>query len=118
MKDIKLNKNEPHDILVQDYDLSLVDSSSQIRQKITVKLRFILGEWFLNTIVGIPYYEQIWIKNPDLNKVSTVMKNEILNVNGVQSLTLFNMEYNTNRTIRVKFRVNTQLGEIEGEENI
>ena len=48
--------------LGKDGDIIL---SNSVRQKIRIKLLWFLGEWRWNKDYGLPYFEELLIKNPD-----------------------------------------------------
>jgi hypothetical protein len=75
-----------------------------IIQTVRCELRFILGEWFLDTTKGVP-----WIRNAntgvlpilgrfpaDLSYAEVTIKAAILRVDGVLSLTSFALDFNHN----------------------
>lgn len=47
----------------------LVDPSALLAQRIQCRLQTFKGECFLDRSVGVPYYEEILKKNPDLGRV-------------------------------------------------
>ena len=63
MKDIALD-TATGDLLLENFDLQLVEGRDQIAQNLMIRLRFILGEWFLDITAGIPYYDDFFIKAP------------------------------------------------------
>lgn len=56
------------------------------------RLSFFLGEWFLNTLEGVPYYEHILgVKNPNLGLIKAIFRGVIKTTPGyagVESLDL------------------------------
>lgn len=48
--------------LGKDGDIVL---SNSVRQKIRIKLLWFLGEWRWNKDYGLPYFDELLIKNPD-----------------------------------------------------
>ncbi len=66
--------------------LQIVEGPDEITQKLFTRLQFFLGEWFLDKRQGIPYYEKILIKNPDLVIVQAIFREAILETPGVTSL--------------------------------
>lgn len=66
--------------------LQIVEGTDEIAQKLFTRLQFFLGEWFLDRRQGIPYYEKILIKNPDLIIIQSIFREAILETPGVTSL--------------------------------
>lgn len=62
---------------------SIVTGATEKAQKITNRLRFFEGEWFLDTRLGVPYYRVVLIKNPDLEIVKRLLRRAILSVPGI-----------------------------------
>lgn len=94
-----------------NFDLPLITGIDQIAQNLNIRLRFFLGEWYLNTLVGIPYYQYFFIKNPNQQQVETFLKDEIVNTPGVTEITQFTSNYESStRKFFVLFTANTQSG--------
>jgi hypothetical protein len=69
------------------YDsLTFFTGADAVAQHLKIRLRLIRGEWFLDTRVGIPYYSQIWVKNPNLGAVHTTFRRAIITTPGVERL--------------------------------
>ena len=83
--DIQLDSNG--DIAI-DKDITLIDGSQRVAQQIQITLRFWLGEWFLNTTLGVPYVERILIKNPNMNHVRQIIMEQVQSVPHVKSCTI------------------------------
>jgi hypothetical protein len=66
--------------------LELVEGTDAITQHIKIRLRFVLGEWFLDTRIGLPYYQTILVKNPRLVIVQALFARTIRETPGVESL--------------------------------
>ncbi len=65
----------------------LVSGAVQKAQKIANTLGLVAGEWFLDTRVGIPYFENILgIKNPPLSLIRQIFTRGILTVEGIESV--------------------------------
>jgi hypothetical protein len=105
MSDIKLNV-EGNDIDLSSIGLELVDGTDAIAQHLLIRLRFVQGEYFLDTRRGIPYFEDILIKNPDLLAIRAIFREAIRETPGVISITRFDMFVNTaTRRLRTDFTV-------------
>lgn len=112
MKDIALDPTTG-DLLLENFDLQLVEGKDQIAQNLAIRLRFILGEWFLDTTAGVPYYDDFFIKAPNQIRIESVLKEEILDTPGVDQILSFTSTFNAQRRIySVTFSVSTIRGEI------
>ena len=99
-----------------NFDLPLIDGIDQIAQSLNIRLRFFLGEWYLNTLVGVPYFQYFFIKNPNQIQVETFLKDTIINTPGVTDLTQFSSAYQANtREYSVNFTASTQSGDVQIE---
>lgn len=111
MIDIALNPIT-NDLVLEEFDFDLVDEVSQIAQNLSIRLRFFLGEWYLDITQGLPYYEVFFIKAPNQIQVESVLKSEIVNTRGILELTSFTTNFNQrNRIFSVKFTARSIFGE-------
>lgn len=112
---LDLNPISPNlnDLLIVDGDLVIISSTQEILQHILQRLRFYLGEWFLDNTQGVPYYQQILVKNPDLGNIDAVLQNAITQTPGVDLLQTFssNLENGT-RQLFVSFSCLTTSGTV------
>lgn len=88
--DIKLTTG---DIDVTTGDLVLLTGTDAMTQHITIRLQFFLGEWFLDVRVGIPYYEQILVKNPSTQVILSLFREAILETPGVEEVNDLALDY-------------------------
>ena len=105
------------DLIFEDFNFRLVGGLDQIAQNLAIRLRFIQGEWFLNILAGVPYYQYFFIKNPNQIQVETFLKNEIANTRGVTNITSFSSNFDgKNRKFSVDFACKTIEGNLEMEQ--
>lgn len=64
----------------ENYDIVLNNSVSQ---KIRIRLLWFLGEWRWDDEMGLPYFEELFIKEPDLQYFEELITEEIFNVDEV-----------------------------------
>jgi hypothetical protein len=84
--------------------LSLVEDADAIAQSLLIRLRFFQGEYFLDTRLGIPYFEKILIKNPNLVVVRQLYRETILETPGVLEITRFDLIFTTStRMLKLDF---------------
>jgi hypothetical protein len=102
-----------NDLVFKDFDFDLVDDTKQIMQNLAIRLRFVLGEWYLDITQGIPYFEFFFIKAPNLIQIESILKEEIVNTRGIVELISFESDYEARRRI---FSVKFSARSISGEE--
>lgn len=74
-------------------DIALFNGSYRIdsgpeytRTRLAARLKFFKGEYFLDTRKGVPYYDHVFVKNPNIDVVRTMFRRVILGTPGVLSL--------------------------------
>lgn len=101
---IDVSLDSEGDLLIDDYDLVLIDELDQTIQNATIRLRFFLGEWYLDTSAGVSYYEDFFIKAPNQIRIENVIKQEILDTDGILEITEFSSEFGaSSRSFSVQF---------------
>jgi hypothetical protein len=120
--DISLDLNAAsashRDLLLVSGDLVLTSDANPsgthpILQSILQRLRMFRGEWFLNTSLGMPYYQQILIKRPNRAVVDLAIQSTILATPGVARLTNYSATFiQANRIASIAFRASTRAGTI------
>lgn len=110
MKDIQLDQVS-HDIETTENDLVLIDELEAIKQNLKIRLWFFFSEWFLDTSLGLRYFEDILVKGPNLPKVESLIKATILQTENVNQLLSFGLTYSaTGRMTNIEFMVDTAFG--------
>lgn len=97
-------------------DLVLTRDLDAIRQAVNVHLLLFRGEWFLDTSAGVPWFDRILVKSPNLKAIEAVFRSEIESVSGVTRVTAIDLTFDrSSRRLRVNWSASTDLGEIAGE---
>lgn len=107
--DILLDNN--HDIDLSTNELQLTSGIDAIAQDLEIALSFFLGEWFLDTRLGVPYFQKIIGQKPRLNVIREIYRKACLQVNGVKSI--FDLTLDFDRPTRKLF-VSLRAGTIDG----
>lgn len=118
MKDMALSENG--DIFIDDSgNAIIVDSLDEVKQRLHTRLLRFLGEWYLNTTLGVPYIQDILIKNPSQSTVINNIKKIILETQEVTAITSFEMRLATDsnnnivqRSVIIDFDALTDQGNI------
>ena len=115
--DIAVDVNISDIVLTDDGDIMLIDNAERVAQQIVISLRFWLGEWFLDTSLGVPYLEYVLVKNPNINHVRQVIAEAIMQVTGVSKVARLDFDYDApNRALSVIYEVETDKGLITRKE--
>jgi len=100
-----------YDVDIDNYDFQLVSGIDEVVQQVKIRLLFFKGEWFLNTAQGLPFYDDILVKNPNIPNIDNIIKAEIVNTPNVNELLSYESEYNnTNRSLSISFEIDTIYG--------
>lgn len=114
-RDILLDR-QTHDIVIDGYDLVIVRGVDLIRQRLKQRLLTVLGEWFLDVDIGLPWFDEIIGKGAEQQQISALLIQQIANTPGVDRIVEFNLDIDRRRrTMRVDFRVLAEGTEIAEE---
>ncbi len=91
MSDLEINSDS--DLNIIEGDLVLCDFTTEIPQLLKRRLRFFLKEWFLDESLGVPYFEEVLVKNPSPVAVDGILKRAIIETPGVIDLIRFDLDY-------------------------
>lgn len=69
--------------------IAFVTGAAAIMQRVTIRLRTFLGEWFLDQRIGTPWRERIFIKGIDSRDVKQILSQVIESTPGVKAVTNF-----------------------------
>lgn len=96
------------------YSIWPIEGADKIAQEIKMNLLTFLGEWFLDETWGVPYLEDILIKNPRMSLVEAILREHIESVPDVEGITSFGLNWDrARRTLNINFACNTLLGPVK-----
>lgn len=88
---------------------NLVSDIDALAQKVRIKLKTFLGEWPLDSTVGIPYFEQVLVRNQNSTAVEGLLISQIESTPGVNEVTEFNLTFNkATRRSNISFTATTE----------
>lgn len=106
-----------HDLIIQDGDIILIDNAERVAQQIKIRLKSFLAEWFLDTTYGVPYWEDILIKNPSISHIRNIIRSHIIGVDDVKSVVWLTLDWDRQtRTLTVAFEADTTYGLVTSRE--
>ncbi len=99
MTDIRISaSNADSDNLYNDIEIingivSLTSNTvEEVRQKVLIRLSTFRGEWFLDSTVGLPYFQQMLARGATQNLIDGIIRTTISETDGVESLISFTSE--------------------------
>jgi len=96
------------DLALENGNFVMLDGADFVRQTIQARFRFFLGEWFLDTREGVPYYRDILIKSPDPSVVRSIFSQVLSDTPGVLAVPRFELIFDAKaRTISFSFVAQT-----------
>jgi len=118
VSDLKL-VDSTWDLEITNADLVIIEQRDALRQFLKQRLQAFYGEWFLDSSRGLPYFQEILVKNPSFEAVDSLFKREILETAGITELEEFNLDYdNITRSLSLDFRAKSTSGTIDFNEVI
>lgn len=83
------------------------DRSAGAAQKLTNRFLLFLGEWFLDTTIGLPYFQAIAVKNPDKRVLKQLFQQVILSVPAIKKILDLQVSISPRRVGSVFLRAQT-----------
>jgi hypothetical protein len=113
MSDIALNYvGQTGDLDLTGHRVSLITGEAAIEQQVRIRLRFLTGSWYLDEAQGLPYLEDILIKNPDLLLVQSIFREAIESTPQISAVTNINVDLGEARKLTVTFTATMDTGAV------
>ena len=112
--DIKFDAT--HDMTLNGSDISFAENANILTQRITIRLQFLLEEWFLNNTSGLPYTQFIFEHGSTIEDIYEIFRKEINETDGVKNITELELVSDASeKNLQVTFSVNdnTSSGSVE-----
>lgn len=118
MLDLALDAKK-HDLIIADGDFIVIDNAERVAQQIKIQLLTWLGEWFLDTTHGVPYLDYILVKNPNLELIASIFREQIMKVDDVNYVNSLEIDYDAQtRTMTVDYEASTSYGIVSRKEKL
>ncbi len=99
--------------------ITFVSDRAAIAQAVSIHLQSFKGEWFLDVLNGLPYFDQILVKSPNMTAIEQTLRREIESVPGIKSVKTITLTRDrVNRTLSVVWIADSDLGELNGAETL
>lgn len=96
-----------HDLVFVNGQATVTQTQSEIvTQRLKIILYTFLGEWFLDTSIGVPYFQQVFGKVRSKSAIDVIFQNIISNDEGVVEIREFSSDLSTgDRGYTMTFKV-------------
>lgn len=95
-----------NDLVFINGECPVTESITQtLAQLLKVKLLTFMGEWFLDTTYGIPYFQSIFGKNRSPSQINSIIQQKILEEPLVKQITEYTSEQTSDRHYNIIFKV-------------
>ena len=114
--DLALEKST-HDLVISAGDATLVEGGNWVQQSIKQNLLTMLGEWFLDRTIGLPWFDELLAKGTEPNRIRQLLIREIVGTKGVERLSRLTLDVDAStRRATVDFEAMAQGQVITGTE--
>lgn len=94
------------DIAFVNNNAVLIQGADEVTQVVKGRLKTFLGEWYLDTSIGLPFYQLIFVKGASPQRIALFIKKEIRESPGVISLDEYSQDYDgKTRGFNVKTKI-------------
>jgi len=108
---------QKHDLIFKAGDFLAIDNAERVAQQIKIQLLTFLGEWFLDTTHGVPYLEYVLVKNPNIELIRQIFREQILSVDDVKSVESIDVDYDAQtRVMKLEYEATTEYGLVTRKE--
>lgn len=82
------------------------DTVSRIKQAIRCRLQTVQGEWYQNPDIGVPFFDEVAVKNPNLVTLKHLFTSVISGVDGVKTVDSIDLSFSQGtRVLYITFAV-------------
>lgn len=97
-------------LLTKEGDLSVnpttgISITDSVAQAIIVRLKWFFNEWRFAPQYGVPYFDEILVKNPSSLRVRQIIRDEILSVEEVEQVNDLEIIVGLDRKAKIIFSV-------------
>lgn len=86
------------DLALEAGQVVIIEGVQAVAQAVRMRLQFILGEWYLNQELGIDYFGEVLVAQPNMGRIRELFRREILATRGVARIISLGLSFD--RTAR------------------
>lgn len=104
------------DLVIENNTFSIIEGITEIKQRLTQRLRTFYGEFDQDQTIGVKYFQEILKKNGSVVLRDRLLKNEITNTPGIVGIEKYSFEIDKQTRAGVlNFRAQTIEGNLTAE---
>ena len=103
--DLMLNLSTGDAVFTNGETTVVSETGANVAQRLYIMLRTFMGEWYLNTDHGVPYFQSILGKKVSVQAIDLIFQQKILAEEGVQEILEFSSNLSTSRVYSMSFKV-------------
>lgn len=108
--DLKIDINGTGDLIFDNGNIPLTtEEADVVGQRVAIRLRTIMGEWFLDENYGTPWLQVIGTKKT-ASQIDPIIQREVLSVEGVREIVSWSSGVRMDRTYWCSFTIRTKNG--------
>src|SRR3972149_2290942 len=100
------------DLTITQGRLSLAVGADAVVQSLRIRFRTFLGEWFLDSRVGVPWFQLVFVKHPNLRLARAVLRQVALATPGAVAVRGVSVSLDGRRRCAVEVVAITTAGEV------
>jgi len=99
-----------HDLVMVGGNPVMAEGVDELRQRVKVRALTHRGEWQFDLAVGMPYREQIMVKNPDLAIVKATIAAELITIPDTTGIIANEVDIDSGRNLSNRIDMDTVYG--------
>ncbi len=101
------------DIALENGRFVMLRGAPYVRQKLVSRFRFWIGEWFRDRREGVPYRQDVFVRNPDLEVIRNLFRRIVRSVVEVAAIRRLELVYTpATRRLACDFELQLVSGEV------
>ena len=100
----------------QNGDIAITESPAQAAR---LRLRWVLGEWKFDPSKGVPYFEEVFVKNPNPARIEQIIAEHLRAVDGITKVISVTSKWGReNRILSISFEAEADGQKISEEVSV
>ena len=105
--------------IVIDRGVERVEGLEHTAQMVRCRLQTVLGEWSPRPNLGLPWFDTVFTKAPDISLIQAIVTDEIKKIKHVRNVLQIELNVDkSKRTLNISFTAESDWGDIESKTTI